>query len=160
MTPSTALIIGTIALLVALLFRRRQKFSRSDRICGLFGLDPEEYQLVASDLGGGKDKIFIRNDGVVGVPDAIFRSLTDDSIIVGEAKSRRYRGSVSDYERYQVTLYLGASRRRFRNVSQGLIRYGCGTCVPIPFQEEAYWRLINLIPDYRRVARKIGRARS
>ena len=158
MTLSASIVIVIVFVLVALLFRRRGKVSRSDRMCRLFGLDPSEYQLIGSDLGGGRDKLFLRGDGVVGAPDAVFRRRSDGEIVVGEAKSRRYRGSVSTYERYQVILYLGVSRRRYRRRVRGLIRYGCGTCVPLAFEETTYQNLIALIPEYRQVSRQIRRS--
>jgi hypothetical protein len=151
-----SLVIVIVLVLVALAYASRKKTSREERLCTLFGLESDNHELLGSDLGGAKDKIFLRGDGVVGVPDALFRRREDRSIVVGEAKKRRFNGNVTDYERFQVVLYLGLAQRKFRQQASAVLRYGCGTCVPIEPDPECYRWLISTIPAYRKVAREIG----
>ena len=71
--------------------------------------------------------------------------------IIGEAKSRRFRGRITDYERYQVTLYLGLVQVQYGLPARGLLRYGCGRVVPIEFDPDLYDHLISLQPECRRI---------
>jgi hypothetical protein len=146
--------IALVVLIVWLMLAYRGRRSRSERLCRLFKLDPDEYELVGSDLGGSKKKIFLRADGIVGVPDAVFRHRSDKSIVVGEAKRRRYRGALTDYERYQATLYLGLAHRKYRADVRGVMRYGCGRTFEVEPDALLYRELVARVPEYRRVARK------
>jgi hypothetical protein len=122
---------------------------RSTRLCNEFGLDPTRYSLLGSDLGGSKDKVFLRVDGIVGVPDAVFLDRSDKSIVIGEAKSRRYARRPTKYERYQVQLYIGAARKKYNKDARGVIRYGCGARVPVTFDNAEYQFLLQQIPRCR-----------
>ena len=156
MSTTTLSLIGAIlCVYAAVLLYQKNAESRSSRICRLFDLDPQEYSLIGSDLGGSADKLFLRADGVVGAPDAIFRHNESGTIVVGEAKRRRYRGTTSDYELYQVVLYQGLAHRRYRTAVRGLLRYGCGRVVQIDPDGELYRNLIGLLPEYRRVAKSL-----
>lgn len=151
--PLVAAVLLLLFLGVLVLAYRGRR-SRSERMCRLFKLDPDQYELVGSDLGGSKKKIFLRADGVVGVPDAVFRHRTDKSIVVGEAKRRRFRGTLTDYERYQATLYLGLAHRKYRAEVRGVMRYGCGRTVEVEPDGLLYRELVARVPEYRRIARK------
>lgn len=119
--------------------------SQSASLCDVFELPATEYTLIGTDLGGSENRVFLRADQVVGVPDAIFRGR--GSIIIGEAKSRHYRGHLTDYENYQVQLYMGAASRTYRKPCRAKIRYGCGSVVPVEFDQSIYDRLLRLIPS-------------
>jgi len=150
-----SLLIAAVAIVIAVVVAyRRQSTSRSDRLCQLFDLEPGKHQLIGSDLGGSKDKVFLRADGVVGAPDAVFRRIEDRSIVIGEAKRRRLTGGPTTYERYQVMLYLGLARRKFGTDVQGVLRYGCGRVVSVEFDTNLYAELVSLLPDYHRAVRE------
>lgn len=155
---STVSIAAVILAILALLFVSRSRSqARNHRMCILFGLDPSEYDLLGSDLGGGRDKVYLRANGVVGVPDAVFRHRRTRHIVVGEAKKRRVgRNGVTKYERFQVILYIGAAESKYRKNVSAIIHYGCGTLIPIDSDRATYRRLIGLIPEYRKVAKRIG----
>ena len=67
--------------------------------------------------------------------------------IIGEAKSRHYRGRVTSYELYQATLCLGMAHRLYRRPIRVILLYGCGRLIPLDFDEELYRRLLALIPQ-------------
>ena len=53
-------------------------------------------------------------EGLASNPDVLFRDNKNRQLIVSEARSRRFKGSVTPYERYQVTLYPGMVHRLCR----------------------------------------------
>ena len=114
------------------------------------GLEPTvSGTLKGSDLSGGQDKLFLRGDGLVGVPDALFVHRDNAEIIIGEAKSRYHRGVITDYERCQITLYMGVTGGNTGRRVRGLLRYGCGTVVPIAFDVDLYHQLFSQVPACR-----------
>lgn len=152
-------LLATILIVLVVVYAQRWRSeTRGSRICQLFGLDPAEYELVGTDLGGSKDKVYLKGDGLAGVPDAVFRHRSTRAILIGEAKSRRFNGAVSRYEEYQVVLYMGLARRRYRVPVSALIRYGCGHLVPLELDPDTYSGLVSLIPRYRQVARSLALA--
>ncbi len=147
MTLAAAAAILTILGASIVLHVRRRRYSA--RICRRWGLDPARVRVVASDLGRHRATWSLRADGLVGNPDALFRDRANGRLIVGEAKSRHYRGSVTPYERYQVTLYLGMVGRLYRRPARAILLYGNGRRVPLDFDEGLYRRLLALIPRCR-----------
>jgi len=127
-------------------------------MCKLFELDADCFKLVGSDLGGSKNPLKLIEDGLIGVPDAVFRCIREERFVVGEAKSRRYRGYITPYERFQLTLYLGMAAKRFNMPVAGRLRYGCGTVVQINSDSATYQTLLDLLPRYRSLVREIGLA--
>lgn len=136
---------------------RRVGSNRSSELFDVFDLSPDEHTLIGSDLGGSTNRVFLRTDQVIGVPDAVFRG--KGSITIGEAKSRHYRGHITDYENYQVQLYMGAAERSYRKPTRALIRYGCGAVVPVEFDRETYRHLLSLIPQCRDALTRIAASR-
>ena len=126
--------------------RRRQ----AARICRRWGLDPGRVRVVASDLGRHRASWSLRADGLAGNPDVIFRERATRHIIIGEAKSRHYRGSITPYELYQVTLYLGMASRIYRQPAKAILLFGNGRRVPVEFDPAAYRHLLALLPHCRR----------
>ena len=88
-------------------------------------------------------------DGLAGAPDVIFRIRGTGAIVMGEAKSRHYRGSITPYERHQVTLYLGVAMRLYRRPVAAILLYGNGRLVHLDFDEDLYRSLLALIPRCR-----------
>jgi len=120
-----------------------------------FNLDPKDYVLMAADVGGYSKKIRLSANGAHGDPDALIRARVGDELIVGEVKSRAYRGTVRPYERYQLTLYLGAACRRYpRQRVYGLICYS-NRVVRLDYDDVLYRQLIGLIPEYRKAVRRL-----
>jgi len=152
---TVSLVLAVFAVIALLVVRSRGDNDRARNLCEIFGLDPDEYEVVATDLGGSDQKFFLRTSVLSGVPDAVFRHRRTLEIVIGEAKSRHYRNRVKVYERYQVTLYLGAAETVFNKPTRGIIHYGCGTLVEVSYSAEEYSYLLSLVPDFRRVQKKI-----
>ena len=133
---------------VALLAMNRRRYSA--RLAWRWNLDPATVSVVASDLGRHRSSGLMVVDGLVGASDAIFRMRRTGGIIIGEAKSRHYRGSITPYERHQVTLYLGMAKRLYRRPVTARLLYGNGRVVPLEFDEDLYRSLLALIPRCRR----------
>ncbi len=140
---------AALAIPGAWLVLRMRRRRVSARICRRWGLDPDRVRVVASDLGRHRATWSLRADGLVGNPDVLFRDRGNGRLIVGEAKSRHHRGSVTPYERYQVTLYLGMVERLYRRPATAVLLYGNGRLVRLDFDEGLYRRLVALIPRCR-----------
>ena len=146
--------LAVLALLVVVALGRqalhRPSAARAEDLCRSFGLDPARYRVLGADVGDFATPFGVNADGLIGRPDAVFISCDRAEVIIGEVKSRHHRGRISEYERYQMTLYLGAVRERFRHQSvRGLLRFH-DAVVESRFEESTYQRLLNLIPDCRR----------
>lgn len=111
---------ATIGVLVDLLQKINDK-----PIHDLFAVPLHRSRLVAADIGGRRPKVFYWN-GIRGTPDAAFimrRGLRRHGVVC-DYKSRRFNGRISDYERYQIILYMGIFRALYRLPSvEGRIRY-------------------------------------
>ena len=138
-----ALLAVLAVLIVWFIVRRR---SPQD-IVRRWGLDPASCRVLASDLARHRSRPSLVADGLAGSPDALMRERTEGTIIVGEAKSRHYRGALTAYERYQVTLYCGMARRVYRRPVRAIILYGNGRRVPLTFDEDLYRDLLAIRGD-------------
>ncbi|MBW8191293.1 hypothetical protein K0504_09615 [Neiella marina] len=103
--------------------------------------------LIGADIGKHKKAAYIAKKGICGAPDALFFDLLRLRFFVGEFKSRRYSGSVSHRERYQVLLYTGLVRRWYWPRSIGVIAYGCGHVESVKFDATTYRKLLQLKPE-------------
>ena len=121
------------------------------RLCRRFGLDPAIYNVIGADIGGLCRVHWLEGDGLRGKPDAVFKHKDSGAVIVGEAKSRRYRGALKPYEENQMQLYLGLARRQFGRRVRGLVRYRGGKLVEVQPNRARYREVVNLIPELRRV---------
>ena len=146
-----AAVVLVIAVASLALHLRRRRFT--ERICRRWGLDPARVRVIASDLGRHRATWSLRADGLVGIPDVIFRDRRSGHLIVGEAKSRHWKGAVTPYEHYQVTLYLGMARRLYRQPATAILLYGNGRRVSLEFDPTTYQRLLALLPDCRKDGR-------
>ena len=146
---SLAIAAILVAGAVAFLAMNRRRYSA--RLARRWNLDPASVSVVASDLGRYRSSRLMVVDGHVGVPDVIFRMRRTGAIVIGEAKSRHYRGSITPYERHQMTLYLGMAKRLYRRPVTAILLYGNGRPVPLDFDEDIYRRLLALIPQCRQV---------
>jgi len=152
MNSAVALSVLALLVVVAAGWRalHRPPAARAEDLCRSFGLDPAGYRVLGADVGEFARPFGVRADGLIGRPDAVFLSRDGTEVIVGEVKSRHHRGRITEYERYQMTLYLGAVRQRFRRHSvRGLLRFH-DVVVESRFEESTYQRLLSLIPDCRR----------
>ena len=138
---------GNLYIMFLALNRRRY----SARLARRWHLDPATVRVVASDLGRHRSSRPMVVDGLVGAPDVIFRIRRTGGIVIAEAKSRHYRGSITAYERHQVTLYLGMAKRLYRRPVTALLLYGNGRVVPLEFDEALYRGLLALITQCRRM---------
>lgn len=155
-TTALSLVFGILIVAVVLWIRFARSRSRDLTLCEQFGLDPAEYELVGSDLGGSDDKVWLRTGQLIGVPDAVFRHRRGLEIVIGEVKSRYYRGAIKKYEHFQVVLYLGVAESVYRKPTRGVLKYGCGKLVPVEYSPDLYSYLLSLIPTFRRIQSKIS----
>lgn len=120
---------------------------RDHEALALFGLSPREWRVIGTDLGHHPNPVYLRAGPVHGAPDALFASRDGRRLIVGELKSRRHRGHITDYERYQTTLYCGAALRQQKAVSvSALIRYA-DKVVPLAYDNSLFRHLLDLAPE-------------
>lgn len=82
-----------------------------------FGLNPDHWTIVSSDLGGGHSRQRLYGFGVAGEPDAVLRGNRTGQIAVGEFKNRRHGGYVRQREFYQLILYIGLAREVYRSTN-------------------------------------------
>ena len=146
-----AVVLGLVTLaLFALLARRRPSAASATELCRSFGLDPARYRVLGADVGGFLVTFDVLADGLIGRPDAVFAAKDGSEVVVGEVKSRLHKNRITRYERYQMTLYLGAVRSQLRTEAvRGLIRYRDGV-VEAPFCAETYRELLSLKPECQR----------
>jgi len=128
---------------------RRQLFTT-------FSLDPHAYRLLGTDLGGRKP-LYLRLGVLRGAPDAAFVSKTNKHGVIGEYKSRRYRGFVRWRERYQCLLYMGMFKEQHNLTRVCAVLRFADQCVEIDFDEDMFHRLVGLCPEFQ-CARKRWRA--
>ena len=127
----------------------RWRRSRDQKICDVFGLSSRKYQVLGTDLGDAENPYYLKADGLVGAPDAVFEGKHD--IVVGEAKSRHFRGNPMRREIYQVILYMGMIQKEQKKPIRAVLAYGCGAKHKVEFNEELYRSLVSLIPKFRKV---------
>lgn len=149
------LVLASLFLLAALLFRRGKPATPAahaddEALCRAFGLDPGRYRVLGADVGAYPVKFFVRADGLIGCPDAVFLSDDDDELVCGEVKSRQYRSTMTEYERFQMVLYQGALSamhpgRRVR----GLVRYR-DRVSEAQYCPKTYRHLLSLAAEMRR----------
>lgn len=99
---------------------------------------------IGSDIGGNNTPYYINKKNVHGAPDALFFNLFTLRFIVGEYKSRVYRGHVTSRERYQVILYVGLISPFLWPRCRGYIVYGCGTVIYVPYVRKTFKALLGL----------------
>lgn len=143
-------ILIALAVLVALAagwaFTHRR--GTNDELVGMFGLPPD-YRVLGTDLGGSKEQLTLRADGLIGKPDSAFHSSRRNHWVAGEYKSRKYYGKIRQRELYQVTMYVGMMRSLYRTENvYGIIRFA-DKAVRVPFDPVLYARLCELAPELR-----------
>ena len=96
LAPTTAFTLLAAAIVILLViatpFSVRQR-RYSARICGRWGLDPATTRVISSDLASHRSNKALLAEGLAANPDVLFRDNRNRQIIVGEAKSRHYKGS-------------------------------------------------------------------
>lgn len=132
------------ALLLLALFFALSKLKAGNEIYSRFGLKESTYTLVSSDLGGKKSTIKLSRFGINGIADAVFKANAGKEIIVGEFKSRKFRGAVRLCEFYQVLLYMGHLAERYPDhVIKGRLAYADST-QGVYFDPQVYEALIGM----------------
>ena len=136
-------IVGVALLLLVVVFFLRKSSAPHD-IFGKFGLSPGAFTLISSDLGDSAPRQMLRGNGVSGEPDALFTAKSGRKIVVGEYKSRKFKGFVRPYEFFQTMLYMGMARQ-IHNVSEamGVIAYA-DQRVQIHFDQDVYDAIVGL----------------
>ena len=142
--------VGVVVFFAHLVLRhRRRRRDRSQELCRRWGLDEATHRVISCDLGRGRSRKPLLADGLAGNPDVLFRDTRQRRLIVGEAKSRNYRGTITPYERYQVTLYSGMVARLYCRPVSAIILYGNDRRVALEFDEDLYRWLLARAPTCR-----------
>jgi hypothetical protein len=119
----------------------------------VFNVDPQRFRLVGSDLGGRRP-MYLRMGNLVGAPDAAFRSRRDKHGVIGEFKSRRYRGFIRRRERYQCILYMGMLKHCYRLHSVSAVLRFADQCVDIPYDEMLFNHLVAIGPELQQARKR------
>ena len=137
------MIVGVALLLLVVVFFVKKR-SAPDDIFGKFGLSPGAFMLLSSDLGDSAPRQMLRGDGVNGEPDALFSAKSGKKVVVGEYKSRKFKGFVRPYEFFQTMLYMGLARQIHHAYEAiGVIAYA--DCrVHVHFDQEVYEAIVAL----------------
>lgn len=112
-----AFIVAALFFVGALWLKFRWRKREATRgIIRRFGLDVSKYNIVSADLGDVCQRQRLFGFGLVGEPDAVFRSrsIWKQEWVVGEFKSRHHKGYVRPNELFQVMLYMGLVREHYR----------------------------------------------
>lgn len=111
-----------------------------------FGLDASKYHLVSADLGDVCQRQRLFAFGLVGEPDAVFRSrsIWKQEWVVGEFKSRHHKGYVRPNELFQVILYIGLVRKHYQAPRvRGVLQFA-DKAVLVKFDAELFNALVNI----------------
>ncbi|MDY1219308.1 hypothetical protein ACM8BJ_24775 [Pseudomonas aeruginosa] len=139
-------ILGALLLLVAIFFV--QKKSAAGAIHSRFGVRESTHRLISTDLGNAAGRIKLSRFGINGIADAVFESVKGSEILVGEFKSRKYRGQVRLYELYQLILYMGHIKALYPNHKVlGCLAYA-DSRVQVNFDPAVYEALVGLREEY------------
>lgn len=137
------MIIGIVLLLLVAVYFFKKRQAPND-IFGKFGLSPGAYTLLSSDLGDSAPRQMLRGNGVNGEPDALFAAKAGRKIVVGEFKSRKYRGFVRPYEFFQTMLYMGMARQTHgAQEATGVIAYA-DERVQVYFDQAVFDAIVDL----------------
>lgn len=124
-----------------------------------FGLSDRGYSLVGSDLGGSENGLKLNRRGVVGVPDAVFVARGAKEVVVGEFKSRKFRGEVRNVELYQLLLYMGHIASQYPSHKiKGCLAYKDGHEF-VNFDSAVYSALLGMREEYQDAKARKGRAK-
>jgi hypothetical protein len=137
------MIVGIVLLLLvaAYFFRKRQA---PNDIFGKFGLSPGAFTLVSSDLGDSAPRKMLRGSGVAGEPDALFSAKAARKVVVGEFKSRKFKGFVRPYEFFQTILYMGMAKQTHgAHDAHGVIAYADAR-VQVYFDQAVFDAIVDL----------------
>lgn len=127
------------------------RWLRAPKIHAVFGLD-KSWKLLSCDIGGKKGSYY-RFGPVGGVPDAVFRR--GHHLRVYDLKKRRKPSFPSKYERFQMTLYLGILKAKFRTLEvRAFLAYEGGQ-IEVTWNEALYANLVARIPDLLRVKKQL-----
>jgi hypothetical protein len=146
-----ALALGVLAALYFL-----KKKSASSELYSQFGIRESTHKILSTDLGQSASRIRLSRFGINGIADAVFKAVSRKEILVGEFKSRKYRGVVKLYEFYQVMLYMGHLRDKYPDHEvKGCLAYADGM-VTVFFDQDVYQALVNLRGEYWASVKKRG----
>ena len=139
-------ILGALLLLLAFYFVLKK--SAAGAIHSRFGVRESTHRLISTDLGNAAGRIKLSRFGINGIADAVFESVKGSEILVGEFKSRKYRGQVRLYELYQLILYMGHIKAQYPNHEVlGCLAYA-DSRVQVNFDPAVYEALVGLREEY------------
>lgn len=120
------------------------KANAASEVFSRFGVSESTHQLLGSDLGGSTKGIRLSRYSINGMADAVFASKRAKELVVGEFKSRKYKGRVRYYEFYQVQLYMGHLAEKYPgHTIKGCLAYADGR-QPVNFDPAVYEGLIAM----------------
>jgi hypothetical protein len=141
-----AYVLGALLLLVAIFLI--QKKTAASAIHSRFGVRESTHRLISTDLGNSKGRLKLARFGINGIPDAAFESVNGKEILVGEFKSRKYRGQVRLYEFYQLLMYMGHIKALYPNHKVlGCLAYA-DSRVQVNFDPAVYEALLTMREEY------------
>lgn len=144
-----AVILGLALLALVGGLARRARGGPGARVMRMFGLQGGDWQVVGGDIRGIRPRVFLRSRSVTGAPDAVFRCHSRGLIVVGELKSRRYRGRLRWREYFQVQLYAHLARRRWRRWDVLIRLRFADAIVDVAPDAKVAEALENLAPELR-----------
>jgi len=140
----TWLILLVAALFVgALVVRSARKNALYDQL----DLPLSGYRIIGHDLGESRTAIKISAFGINGKPDVIAEHKRKRRIRVYDVKARRYSGRVSNYELFQMTLYVGILRTTRPGYEvEGYLKFR-DQVVPVSYSHRLFISLKDLKPE-------------
>lgn len=107
--------VAAVLVLVLVISRslRHTPTGRQDPL-RVFCLPREQWTVIGGDIGSIAKPIHLHGQQSAGTPDALFEHVDGHALLIGELKSRRYRGQVRWREFFQVQHYALLARRRWR----------------------------------------------
>lgn len=107
-------------------------------------ISSHEYRIIGHDLDGRGKTIQISAFGIMGKPDVVAEHRRKKRLRVYDLKSRNYRGQMTDYERFQMTLYIGILKALHPDFEvEGFIRYR-DKLVRVFYSHQLFLSLIDL----------------
>ena len=137
-------VFGSAALLFVLIIYLFLSRGAEGEIYRKFGVSSVSFTLVSSDLGRSSSGRRLTAFGITGEADAVFISKSGQQVVVGEFKSRKFKGYVRPYELFQVMLYIGLAQHFFgASKASGVIAYADGK-VHIAFDQAVFDALVGM----------------
>lgn len=133
-----------LAALCLALYGWLRNSSSGDGLYEQLALSPKEYRIIGHDLAGRGKAIQISAFGIMGKPDVLVEHRRMKRLRVYDLKSRNYKGRMTNYEQFQMTLYMGILKTLHPGYEvEGFIRYR-NQLVPVQYSHRLFLALKDL----------------